>query len=68
MPWIKSKTRNENVKLIEGATDEEITEKFEEFLEDQRQQGRTVTESKTSRGEWEVSNQDSFIDIYYLDW
>ena len=68
MPWIKSKTRNENVKLIEGATDEEITEKFEEFLEDQRQQGRTVTESETSPGEWEVSNQDSFIDIYYLDW
>ncbi len=68
MPWIKSKSRDENVTFIEAATAEEITEKFEEFLEGQRQQGRTVTESETFPGEWEVSDQDGIIDIYYLDW
>ncbi len=68
MPWIKSKSHDENVIFIEGATGEEITEKFEEFLEGQRQQGRTVTESETFPGEWEVSDQDGFIDIYYLNW
>ena len=67
MPWIMSKAHNEKVTFVEAATDEEITEKFEEFLEGQRQQGRTVTGSETSPGEWEVSDQDGFIDIYYLD-
>ena len=68
MPWIKIKSRDENVTFIEAATAEEITEKFEEFLEGQRQQGRTVTESETFPGEWEVSDQDGIIDIYYLGW
>ncbi len=67
MPWIKSKSRDENVTFIEAATAEEITEKFEEFLEGQRQQGRTVTESEAFPGEWDVSDQDGFIAIYYLD-
>ncbi len=67
MPWIKSKSHNENVTFIEAATDEETAEKFEEFLEGQRQQGRTVTGSEAFPGEWEVSDQDGFIDIYYLD-
>ncbi len=68
MPWIKSKSRDENVTFIEAATAEEITEKFEKFLEGQRQQGRTLTESETFPGEWEVSDQDGFIDTYYLHW
>ena len=67
MPWIKSKSRDENVTFIDAATDEEITEKFQGFLEGQRQQGRTVTESETFPGEWEVRDQDGFIDFYYLD-
>ena len=68
MPWIKSKSRDENVTFIEAATAEEITGKFEEFLEGQRQQGRTVTESETFPGEWKVSDQDGIIDTYYLNW
>ena len=67
MPWIKSKSGDGNVTFIEAATDQEITEKFQEFLEGQRQQGRTVTESETFPGEWEVNDQGGFIDIYYLD-
>ncbi len=67
MPWIMGKVRNEKVAFIEAATDEEITERFEEFLEGQRQQGRTVAESGRFPGEWEVGDQDGFIDIYYLD-
>ncbi len=67
MPWIRSKAHNEKVTFIEAATDEEADEKFEEFLEGQRQQGRTVTKSETLPGEWAVSGQDGFIDIYYLD-
>ncbi len=51
MPWIMRKAHNEKVTFIEAATDEEITEKFEEFLEGQRQQGRTVTESEAFPGE-----------------
>ena len=67
MPWIRSKSHNEKVTFIEADTNEEITEKFEEFLEGQRQQGRTVSKSETFPGEWEVSDRGSFIDIYYLD-
>ncbi len=66
MPYIKSKSHNENVALIEAAMDEEITKKFEEFPEGQRQWGRTVTESGAFPGEWKVSDQRGFISIVML--
>ena len=66
MPWIKNKTKNQNITFLEGS-DEQIAEKFEKFLEGQRQQGRTVTELEAFKGEWEVSDEKGFIAIYYLD-
>ncbi len=68
MPWIKSKSDNQNFAFLEGNDERVIAEKFEEFLEGQRQQGRTVTKSETFEGEWEVSDEKGFIDIYYLDY
>ena len=66
MPYIKSKSRHENVAFIAAVTDEEITKKFEELLEGQLQRGRTVTESGAFPGEWKVSDQDGFISIVML--
>ncbi len=66
MPYIKSKSHNENVALIEAATDEEITKKSEDFLEGQRHPGRAVAESGAVPGEWKVSYQDGLISIAML--
>jgi len=69
MPWIKSKTSNDDdITFIHGTTDEEVAANFENFLAAQRDQGRTVTESTAFTGEWKVSDDEGFIDIYYVDW